>query len=82
MTTVFKSMDPREQQDIDWGQSGNKQFFFIASEDSTVGSSLKMQQEVGRAQKQHMASLLSWLIFIGLEGNLLMFQIKHFYQLN
>lgn len=50
----MKHEDPREQEDGGWGESGNKQLFFIASEDSTVGSSFKMQQ-LSRACKPHMA---------------------------
>lgn len=44
--TIFKYKDLGEQEDGGWGESGNKQLFFIASEDSTVGSSFKMQQKV------------------------------------
>lgn len=51
----MKYEDPREQEDGGWGESGNKQLFFITSEDSTVGSGFKMQQ-LSRACKQHMVS--------------------------
>lgn len=39
---VFQYMDPREYEGGGWEKSGNKQFSFITSGDSAVGSSCKM----------------------------------------
>ena len=52
---ALKYEDPREQEYGGWGEAGNKHLFFIASEDSTVGSSFKMRQ-LSRACKQRLVS--------------------------